>query len=81
MQKKSIQQCIKVLVSLILYAAIMTCGKSEIGMEFEMVQTSTNHHYNHQWWEYADDKNPPHLLMTYSHHGGILSWWELAGKP
>ena len=37
------------------------------------------HHYNYQWWEYADDKIPPWPLMTNSPHGGILSWWGFAG--
>ena len=33
---------------------------------------------------YDDDDTdtfPPLSLLTYSHHGGILSWWEYAGKP
>ena len=30
------------------------------------------HHYNYQWWEYADDKIPPWPLMTKSPHGGDL---------
>ena len=55
--------------------------KLATGMKWLRHQTYTSHHYDYQWWEYADDKNPPHLLMTYSHHGGILSWWEYAVKP
>ena len=35
----------------------------------------------HVWWDFDTDTFPPLSLLTYSHHGGILSWWEYAGKP
>ena len=35
----------------------------------------------HVWWEFDTDTFPPLSLLTYPHHGGILSWWEYAGKP
>ena len=35
----------------------------------------------HEWWEFDTDTFPPLLLLTFPHHGGILSWWEYAGKP
>ena len=35
----------------------------------------------HVWWDFDTDTFPPLSLLTYSHHGGILSWWEFAGKP
>ena len=56
----------------------MTSDKSEIG-DWYGIWNGHHHHHNYQWWEYAGDKNPPHLLMTYSHHGGILSCGEFAG--
>ena len=31
----------------------------------------------HVWWEF--DSFPPLSLLTFPHHGGILSWWEYAG--
>ena len=33
------------------------------------------------WWDFDTDTFPPLSLLTHSHHGGILSWWEYAGKP
>ena len=35
----------------------------------------------HVWWEVDTDTFPPLSLLTFPHHGGILSWWEYAGKP
>ena len=36
----------------------------------------------HVWWDYVTDISPPLSLLTFPHHGGILSWWECAGyKP
>ena len=35
----------------------------------------------HEWWEFDTDTFPPLSLLTFPHHGGILSWWECAGKP
>ena len=35
----------------------------------------------HVWWEFDTDTFPPLSLLTFPHHGGILSWWEYAGKP
>ena len=39
------------------------------------------YHVYHVWWDFVTDTFPPLSLLTYSHHGGILSWWEYAGKP
>ena len=39
------------------------------------------YHVYHVWWDFVTDIFPPLSLLTYSHHGGILSWWEYAGKP
>ena len=33
------------------------------------------------WWDSDTDTLPPLSLVTYSHHGGILSWWEYAVMP
>ena len=33
----------------------------------------------HVWWDFVTDIFPPLSLLTFSHHGGILSWWECAG--
>ena len=33
------------------------------------------------WWAFVTDTFPPFSLLTYSDHGGILSWWEYTGKP
>ena len=35
----------------------------------------------HVWWEFDTDTFPPLSLLIFPHHGGILSWWECAGKP
>ena len=35
----------------------------------------------HEWWEFDTDTFPPLSLLTFPHHGGILSWWEYTGKP
>ena len=35
----------------------------------------------HEWWEFDTDTFPPLSLLTFPHHGGILSLWEYAGKP
>ena len=35
----------------------------------------------HEWWEFDTNTFPPLSLLTFPHHGGILSWWEYAGKP
>ena len=35
----------------------------------------------HIWWDFDTDTFPPSSLLTYSHHGGFLSWWEYASKP
>ena len=37
----------------------------------------------HIWWEFDTDTFPPLslTLLTFPHHGRILSWWEYAGKP
>ena len=32
------------------------------------------------WWVFDTDTFPPSTLLTFSHHGGILSWWEYAGS-
>ena len=32
----------------------------------------------HEWWEFDNDTFPPLSLLTFPHHGGILSWWEYA---
>ena len=32
----------------------------------------------HVWWEFDTDAFPPLSLLTFPHHGGILSWWEYA---
>ena len=34
----------------------------------------------HEWWEFDTDTFPPLSLLTFPHHGGILSWWEYAGN-
>ena len=39
------------------------------------------YHVYHVWWDFVTDTFPPLSLLTYSHHGGILSWWEYAGNP
>ena len=28
----------------------------------------------HEWWEFDTDTFPPLSLLTFPHHGGILSW-------
>ena len=33
------------------------------------------------WWDFDTDTFPSLLLLTFPHHGGILSWWEYADKP
>ena len=32
----------------------------------------------HVWWEFDTYTLPPLSLLTFPHHGGILSWWEYA---
>ena len=34
----------------------------------------------HEWWEFDTDTFPPLSLLTFLHHGGILSWWKYAGS-
>ena len=33
------------------------------------------------WWEFVTGILPPYSLLTNSHHGGFLSWWEFAVRP
>ena len=33
------------------------------------------------WWDFVTGIFPPYSLLTNSHHGGFLSWWEFAGRP
>ena len=41
----------------------------------------THHHYHLQWWDFVTGIFPPYSLLTNSHNGGFLSWWECAGRP
>ena len=59
----------------------MTTG-IESGMVFTLNPTPkifTHHHYHYQWWDFVTGIFPPYSLLTNSHHGGFLSWWEFAG--
>ena len=33
------------------------------------------------WWDFVTGIFPPYSLLTNSHHGGFLSWWEFAVRP
>ena len=37
--------------------------------------------HNDVWWVFDTVTFPHSSLLTFPHHGGILPWWEYAGKP